>query len=116
MLRPGASRFSSAESRLFLLPVPTPSGRWKRVACLLQRAPVTSLKGPLPFPVPEQFSPVAGDTLQTWATGFAPSVYLNATIMIGCPVFSYKGSRKIKSKVPERHERCLENRYRRFQT
>ena len=75
MLQPEASRSSSAGSRPFLQPAPALSGRRMRAACLLQRVSETSLKGPLPFPVPELFSPVAGGTLQTWPTGFR-SVYL----------------------------------------
>src|SRR5436305_9772417 len=70
MARLGASRFSSAEFQLFLPPVPVPSGRRKKAACPLQRVLETSPKGLLPFPVPEQSAPDAGDTLQIWPTGF----------------------------------------------
>ena len=69
MVRLGASRSFSAESQLFLLPVPVPSGMRKKAACPLRTVSETSLKGLLPFPVPEQFAPVAGGTLQTWPTG-----------------------------------------------
>src|SRR3954469_14745774 len=64
-VRIGTSRSSSAESQLCLLLVPALFCTRKRAACLLQTASAIFLKGPLPFPVPEQFSPVAGDTLQT---------------------------------------------------
>src|SRR5579871_5153603 len=42
-----------------------------KAASLLQRALRISPEGFRPAPVPEQFSPVAGDTLQIWPTGFS---------------------------------------------
>ena len=66
-----ASRSSSAGFRLFLPPVPVPCGRTKKAACLLQTVSEKFPKGLLPFPVPEQFFPASGGTLQTWATGFS---------------------------------------------
>src|SRR5579872_3057323 len=87
MVRLGASRSSSAESQLFLPHVPVPSGRRMKAACPLQTASEISPKGPLLFPVPEQFAPVAGDTLQTWPTGFSLRTYLNAMKSCACPVF-----------------------------
>src|SRR3954468_6325734 len=68
-VRPGASRFSSAESRPFLPLLPTPCGKPTKAAYLLRRASGTFPREPLPSRVPEQSSPVAGDTLQTWPTG-----------------------------------------------
>src|SRR5204862_6122957 len=88
MVQLGASRSSSAGSQLFLPPVPTLSGKRKKAACLLQTMSETSLKGLLPFPAPEQFSLVAGGTLQTWATGFSLRLLLYATISKKCRVFS----------------------------
>src|SRR4029077_6800402 len=63
--RPGASRSSSAKSPPCLRPVPTPSGRWRRDACLPRKGSETFPAVLLPFPVPEQFFPVAGGILQT---------------------------------------------------
>ena len=88
MVRLGASRSSSTGFQLFPPPVPTLSGRRKKAACLLQTVSKTSLKGPRRFPVPEQFSPVAGGTLQTLATGFSLRLLLYATISEKCRVFS----------------------------
>jgi hypothetical protein len=87
MVQPEASRSSSAEFLLFLPPVPIPSGRLKKAACLLRTVSETSPEGLLPFPVPEQSSPVAGGTLQTLATGFCSVSYCNATKCKKCPVF-----------------------------
>ena len=71
MVQLEASRSFSAESQLFPPPVRVLSGRRKKAACLLRTASETSPEGLLPFPVPEQFSPVAGGTLQILATGFS---------------------------------------------
>ncbi len=71
MVQLEASRSFSAEFLLFLPPVPVLFGRRTKAACPLRTASETSPEGLLPFPVPEQFSPVAGDTLQIWATGFS---------------------------------------------
>jgi len=87
MVQPEASRSSSAEFLLFLPPVPIPSGRLKKAACLLRTVSETSPEGLRPFPVPEQSSPVAGGTLQTLATGFCSVSYCNATKCRKCPVF-----------------------------
>src|SRR5579872_370268 len=102
MVRLAASRSSSAESRLCLPHVPVPSDRRKKAACPLQRASETSPKGPLPFPVPEQFAPVAGGTLQTWPTEFRSDTYLNAMKSRSCPVFFVDTIEKIHTSVPKK--------------
>ncbi len=87
MVRLEASRSSSAGSQLCLRPVPILSGRLKKAACLLQTVSEIFPEGLLPFPAPEQFSPVAEGTLQIWATGFRSVSYCNAGICIKSPVF-----------------------------
>src|ERR1700692_2915642 len=95
-----ASHSFSAGSRLFLPPVPIPCGRRKKAASLLRTVSEISPKGPLPFPVPEQFSPVAEGTLQTWATGFAPSLIVMQLFATGVQSFRWKTSKKLRNLVP----------------
>src|ERR1700721_2520671 len=98
-VRPEASHSFSAESRLFPPPVPIPCGRRKKAASLLRTVSETSPKGFLPFPGPEQFSPVAEGTLQTWATGFTPYRNCNATFCTRCLVFSMGSIRKVQNLI-----------------
>jgi len=76
MVRLEASRFSSAEFQLFLPPRLILCGSRSKAACLLQTASAISPERLHLAPVPEQSFPVAGDTLQIWPTGFAPSPIL----------------------------------------
>src|SRR5271166_737587 len=72
----------------------------RKAACLPRRVSETSLKGLLPFPVPEQFSPVAAGTLQTWPTGFhSTSIVMH---LLGCGVHKFlcTGSKKVRRMVP----------------
>src|SRR5438046_1716776 len=64
MVRPGAYRFASAGFLLYLLPLPIPYDRRRRVACLPQiKLRISPTVLPL-SPIPEQFSPGAEDNLQ----------------------------------------------------
>src|ERR1700722_20347551 len=90
MVQLEASRSSSAGSRPFLPLVPIPCGRLKKGAFPLRRVSETFPKGLLPFPAPEQFSPVAGGTPQTWATvSLRPSIVMQL-IRSGVQSFRYK--------------------------
>src|SRR5579863_6468135 len=67
--QPGVSRSASAGFPLCLLPAPILSGKWRKVACLPQKALGTFPRALRPFQVPARSFPNAGGNLQISPTG-----------------------------------------------
>ena len=101
MVRAGGSRFSSREFQLFPPLARVLSGMRKKAAFPLQRVSAIFREGLRPSPAPEQFSPVAGGTLQIWPTGFRslPSIVMQRNCR---EVQSFSGChrKKLHTQVP----------------